>query len=389
MEECGKIVSTPYIEQLKPSVKLGLSLFIGFEGTHLTRQLRELIESCHIGGVVLFSRNYESPSQLRTLCLDLQEVARQNPPNIPMVICVDQEGGRVNRFAEPFTHFPSPFVLGKTSDPNLVFEVGLAAARELSAAGINTNLAPVLDLRTNRKNRVIADRSFGADPEVVSLMGNAYIKGLKTGEVLSVAKHFPGHGDTIEDSHFLVPVSDQSEELLNIRELIPFRKAILNGVDAIMTSHVLYPKVDGLHLATFSQIIIRKMLREGCSFTGSVISDDLLMGAVAKLYSLYEASLTAYNAGVDILLISRGDISGPIIHQALLKNFSEGKIREERINAATYNILKMKEKIKEPAFKTEGNILDVIGCKSHQELIRRVEEKTGVKSAHDSDRQKN
>lgn len=374
MEKHDRPTLSVDIKGLAPKIKLGQSLFIGFEGTYITQPLKEIIEGCHIGGVVLFSRNYSSPSQLRRLCLDLQEVAIRNPPHLPMNICIDHEGGRVYRLKEPFTRFPPALLLGKTADLDLVFNIALAAASELSAAGINTNLAPVLDLMTNKHNQVIADRSFGDDAALVSEMGSAYIRGLKTGGILSVAKHFPGHGDTTEDSHFVLPISGQSEEQLRVRELIPFRKAVVTGVDAIMTSHVLYPGVDGQYPATLSQIIIGEMLRKGCSFSGPVMSDDLLMGALSRLYSLPETAVLAYNAGVDILLLGHGEANGAIIHRTLVKAVEEGKINQERIDLATYNILRMKEKIRSlvPG-RVEASALEVVGCPRHKELLLKVQ----------------
>ncbi|MBI4595363.1 MAG: beta-N-acetylhexosaminidase, partial [Candidatus Tectomicrobia bacterium] len=361
------------IDQLALEVKLGQSLILGFEGTHLTQSLKELLEICHIGGVILFSRNYSSPLQLKKLCFDLQHIASQNAPYLPLIISIDQEGGRVCRLREPFTHFPSANVLGKMSDEKLVVEVARATAKELEAVGINTNLAPVLDLATNHLNRVIGDRSFGEKMSCVSRLGAAYIKGLHSGGVLSVAKHFPGHGDTFQDSHLGLPTSWQLESLLRTREMEPFRMASLAGVDAVMTAHVIYPEVERENPATLSEYIIGDLLRKGCSFYGPVMSDDLLMSAISSLYSLPEGALRAYKAGVDMLLISKEEDKGISVYQALLRAAKRGELTEDRINGATYNILSMKRKIKWPEKATvDASSLGVIGCQEHKDLVAKV-----------------
>lgn len=361
------------LDQLAPEVKLGQSILLGFEGLHLTQPLKEILESCHIGGVIIFSRNYSSPQQLKRLCLDLQEIAAQSPPYLPLVICIDQEGGRVRRLKEPFTHFPAASVLGKTRNEALVFEVGKASAKELAVVGINSNLAPVLDLLTNKLNPVIGDRSFGDDPALVVQLGTAYIRGLKAGGVLSVAKHFPGHGDTSQDSHLVLPVSDQMEAQLRVREMVPFRMAALVGVDAVMTAHVVYPEVDKKNPATFSEYIIADLLRRGCAFSGPVMSDDLRMSAVSDLCTLPEGALRAYKAGVDMLLIGREEEKALSVHQALLRAANSGELPKERIDNAAYRVFDLKRKIQWPETTTIGDGSEaIIGCREHKDLVAKV-----------------
>src|SRR4030067_2442315 len=205
--------------------KIGQTLFIGFQGTSVTPELKELIEKYYIGGVIFFSRNIEDVFQLQQLIYEIQNLACDKSDGIPLLIGVDQEGGRVARIKEPLTVFPPARVLGKTQSEELACKQGMIQATELKALGVNINFSPVLDVDTNTQNPVIGDRSFGSNPEIVFSMGCAVIRGLQGNGVAACGKHFPGHGDSSVDSHIDLPVLSHNIERLKKLELVPFKAA--------------------------------------------------------------------------------------------------------------------------------------------------------------------
>ncbi|HSF30006.1 MAG TPA: glycoside hydrolase family 3 N-terminal domain-containing protein, partial [Candidatus Tectomicrobia bacterium] len=212
--------------------KIGQLFMVGFEGTAVTPGLAAWMATYGWGGVIIFGRNVESPAQLLALTQALQYGAAARRL-LPLLIAVDQEGGRVTRLKAPFTAFPSAAKVGATGSEPLAFAVGQALANELHAVGINMNMAPVLDVLTNAANTVIGDRAFGTDPSRVAALGTALMRGMHAAGVLAVGKHFPGHGDTQLDSHVALPVSARTMAELRACELLPFQKAMAAGLEAI------------------------------------------------------------------------------------------------------------------------------------------------------------
>lgn len=277
----------------------GQLLFVGFQGTRVPDELEALIADARIGGVVLFSRNVESPSQLCALVRALHAPA---PEDAPLLVATDQEGGRVQRLRSPWTLWPPMRLVGDLDDPGVTRAVASAVAQELLDAGIGLDFAPVVDVATEPSNPVIGDRSFGESPDRVARHGRAFVEGLQEGGVAACAKHFPGHGDTTCDSHHALPRLDHAIERLRQVELPPFRACIDAGVASIMTAHVLFPALDPERPATLSARVLR-ILREELGFEGVVFSDDLEMRAVADAYPIRERVLRALEAGVDALLV--------------------------------------------------------------------------------------
>lgn len=277
----------------------------GFDGTRITKTIIRLIEKDHIGGFILFTRNIESPRQVRSLIKRLQSRSRR-----PLFISVDQEGGRVFRLKAPFTKVPPMATIGryvrKTKDLRLVSRLGRLMGRELKAVGFNLNFAPIVDIHSNPKNPIIGDRSFGPDPKLVAQCAKAMIRGLHNEGVISCSKHFPGHGATSSDSHRTLPVLKASGRLLWRRDIWPYRRLKDQGcLPCLMTAHVLYPRLDAEHCATHSRNIMTDLLRKRIGYRGVVVSDDLLMKAVSKPYSVAESSLRFFAAGGDLALICR------------------------------------------------------------------------------------
>jgi beta-N-acetylhexosaminidase len=283
-------------------------LWVGFEGKSLPAELSRWLARGEVGGVVLYSRNIESPAQVRTLCREIRSAAGRGNP-FPL-IAVDQEGGRVERFKDPpFTRFPPARAcsLFCCRNETVAEAVGAAIAAELRAVGIDMNFAPVLDVDSNPRNPVIGDRAFSEDPTGAAALGIAFAKGSLSRGVLPVGKHFPGHGDTSADSHKELPVVRAGRQTLLRRELLPFRRAAQAGIPALMTAHVMYPALDRALPATLSRKILHDLLRERMRFRGAVFSDALEMKAIADRYGLGEAAVLAVAAGCDVVLVCRGE----------------------------------------------------------------------------------
>lgn len=271
---------------------------IGVGGEELAPDERSLLRDYPFGGFIFFSRNCREPRQILSLCRALWETGTALPP----FVAIDQEGGQVHRLPEPFTHFPAAARIGEKGDPHLAYGAGRAAAAELKLLGINLNFAPVLDVASNASNRVIGDRAFGSRPDHVIKFAHLWARGLRDGGILPCAKHFPGHGDTDKDSHLDLPIVDKSAAALKSVELPPFVHACRQGMEALMTAHVLYRALDSESPATLSEKIVTGLLRRDLAYDGVVFSDDMEMKAISAYYGVEEAAEQAVRAGVDILL---------------------------------------------------------------------------------------
>ena len=270
---------------------------LGFDGETLPAELAGYLEG-GLAGVVLYKRNFHSVEGLRELTAEIRRAAGR-----PVLIGIDQEGGTRFALAEPFTAWPSAAELGRAHDIGLTEQVARAMAVELRVAGCNLNFAPMLDLNVNPESPVTKDRSFGADPRLVAKMGVAFEHGLRAGRVLSCAKHFPGHGDTLVDPHQDLPVFSGAMERLESAELVPFAAAVAAGVPMVMTAHILLPKIDAERPASLSRTMLDGVLRHSMGFRGIILADDLGMGAIAKRYGPGEASIETLRAGTDIAML--------------------------------------------------------------------------------------
>jgi beta-N-acetylhexosaminidase len=277
----------------------GQLLFLGFHGLRAPAPLLERVREGRVGGVVLFRRNVETPPQLRALVAELREAA---PAGAPLLVAIDQEGGRVQRLRAPWTEWPPMRRVAARGGVAATRQVAAALARELRDLGIRLDFAPVVDLDTNPANPVIGDRSFGASPAEVGRHAAAFVGALQAAGVAACAKHFPGHGDTSQDSHLELPRLGHDLERLRRLELAPFRAAVAAGVASVMTAHVLFPALDPERPATLSPAVLR-LLREELGFEGVVFGDDLEMRAVADRWPIGESVRLALEAGVDALLV--------------------------------------------------------------------------------------
>lgn len=291
------------MEDLTLAESIGQMMIISVVGTDIDEELVSLINDINPGGIILFKENYDSKLQIKRFCRNLQKIAKTTRLKIPLFISVDQEGGSVIRLPPPFTQLPTARELGaKGSD--FVYNSASQIATELKEVGINMNHAPVLDIDTNNKNPIIGDRSFGNEPDIVTQMGIEFSKGLQDNNIISTGKHFPGHGHSETDSHKILPIVRLSRERLLDVEIYPFKVAILQGIDTIMSAHVLYPALDKEYPATLSKKIITDILRIKLGFKGVIITDDLSMKAITSYYCLDEACYLAVRAGINMLLVT-------------------------------------------------------------------------------------
>lgn len=347
-------------------LSVGQCFMVGFDGTKPPAELIQLIREDEIGAVILFRRNITSVEQLKHLTAQLQDIAGGN-----LLIGIDHEGGRVFRMPPPFTQIPSMRVVGQAArqHPNdrIAFQLGQLMARELSSVGIHINFAPVLDLDTNADNPIIGDRAFGADPGFVAAMGCELIDGLLDGGVIPCGKHFPGHGDTYEDSHNALPRVPHTPERMRILELAPFRAAIDHGVPALMTAHVVYEGWDDLRPATLSPRIIGSVLRDTCGFDGVIITDDLHMQGIAKYWSVEVAAGLSLAAGCDLIAVCRYPDAARRAIEAVKSALADGLIRVERLEQSVARIQRLKTFLKPPPPPTR-----CIGSAEHRAFLQKL-----------------
>jgi beta-N-acetylhexosaminidase len=326
------------IEQLGLKEKIGQLFMCGFDGLEPTDDIMNLIKEYGIGGVIYFRRNVRDASQVEALSGKLQQASAD-----PLFIAIDQEGGMVVRLEEGVTVMPGAMAQGAADNEALTREAARWSGAELREIGINMNFAPCLDVNNNPYNPVIGVRSYGEDPAQVARLGTAAIRGYREGGVSAVAKHFPGHGDTAADSHHELPSVPHDVDRLNKVELYPFRVAIEQGVDAIMTAHVVFPAFEPSGLpATLSKKILTGLLRNQLGFKGVIVTDCLEMNAIAETFGVARGAVEAIKAGSDLILVSHRLVRQTAALEAVMEAVMTGEIPESRIDEAARRIWELK-----------------------------------------------
>lgn len=323
--------------------KIGQMFICGFDALAPNDHAKKLIQDCHVGGIVYFRRNVQKLSQLSELSSSLQELAASSGQP-PLIVAIDQEGGMVARIDhEGISRIPGNMALGAAGSQEYTYQVGKIGAKELRALGINMNFAPCLDVNNNPRNPVIGVRSFGEDPKAVADHGLAAIRGYQEEGVSATAKHFPGHGDTSVDSHLGLASVPHDRTRLEKVELYPFKKAIEDEVDAIMTAHVSFPAIEPEGIpATLSHAVLTGLLREEMGFYGLIITDCLEMHAIAKEFGISEGAVRSIEAGADCVLVSHTLADQEAAIRAVVDAVNSGRISEERIDASVERILTLK-----------------------------------------------
>ena len=403
-------VSAPTASSMTPAQKVGQAMMIGFDGVAITPELAAAVTELHVGGIILFERNVGSPEELAQLTADLQAVAQANG-DPPLLIAIDQEGGRVARLKEAkgFTEFPSAMAVAATGDVENARRMARAMAAELVAVGINTDLAPDLDVNNNPDNPVIGIRSFGSDPAAVAAFGVAFAEGLQAAGVLAVGKHFPGHGDTSVDSHVALPSVPHPRERLDAVEFVPFVAAMrpspvatlpsptetlpspvatgegpgVRAIAGIMSAHVTFPAIDptpGL-AATLSPKVLTDLLRDELGYDGLILTDSLEMGALAGSgYPVPVAAATALAAGADVLLFNHGHELHRQAQALILDRLARGQLPAERLDAAVARVLAAKARFGLLDDRDQGaggrdqvsGVRDQVGTVQHRDLAREI-----------------
>lgn len=325
--------------------QIGQLLMVGFTGITPTRSVLHLIQSCHVGGIILFSRNMHTSQQTCELTSALQEAARAAGHPVPLLIATDQENGLIRRTGAGTTIFPGNMALGAINSEAATETVAYATGEELRAMGITMNLAPVVDIATNPANPVIGVRSFGADPELVARLGAAATRGYRMAGIAATLKHFPGHGDTVVDSHLALPINPYGSERLDAVELVPFRQSIAAGADAIMTAHIAIPAITGSGTipATLAPEVIQNLLRTRLGFEGIVITDCLEMRAISDGVGTAQGAVQGLHAGADIVLISHRYDRQMDALAAIRSAAIRGVLSTETITSAAERVLRLKQ----------------------------------------------
>lgn len=352
------------IGEMSIEEKIGQMVIAGLEGYSLDVNSRKMIEEHLVGGIIIFGKNVESSDQLLALINSIKEANSKN--RIPIFISVDEEGGSVSRMPKEIKKLPTSGKIGQLNDKELSYNIGSILGEELKMFGFNMDFAPVLDINSNPKNPVIGDRAFGADFKIVSDLGVQTMKGIQSEGVISVVKHFPGHGDTSVDSHIGLPTIDHDLERLKDFELMPFKEAIENDADAVMVAHILLTNIDPKYPSSLSKTIITDLLRKDLGFEGVVVSDDMTMGAIVENYEIGDAAIKAINAGSDIILVAHGFENSLTVINSIKEALTKGTLSEERLNESIYRILKLKEKYSLTDDKIDAINIEEINNKIHE-----------------------
>jgi len=321
---------------------IGSHLAISLPGSEATEEVIAHVRRIQAKSVVVFSRNFASPEQFTQLIHRLEDALGWR-----LLVMVDHEGGRINRFGAAVTQFPDALTVGRAGDPQAAARQGAIEAQELKRLAVQVNLAPCVDVIVEGSDPVIGDRSYGSDPVLVSQCGAARIQGLQSHGVAACAKHFPGLGAVPRDPHRILSDIDLDRETIDRVHLPPFRAAIEAGVAMVMSSHVRYRAFGDPpgRPATFSPAIMHGLLRTQLRFTGLVLSDDLEMGAIRSGWSMGKAAVRAAQAGHDLLLFCSGNLRVQLeAFSSLRKAYGEGRLDDAELKAGLTRLEDVREK---------------------------------------------
>ena len=319
---------------------VGERLMLGLPGPALRDEDVRLFNDTRAAGLILYRRNLESPAALQRLLESLETRLGRR-----LLVATDHEGGRVIMLGQGTTIFPDSLAMGTAGEEAFAYRQGLVEARELRRLGVDLNLAPVLDVLTERYSPNIGIRSYGKDPKLVARYGTARIKGMARGGLSACAKHFPGKGHAPLDAHLALPVIESTWAEMHAVHLVPFLEAIAAGVECVMTSHPVYPNLDPARMpATFSRLLVEEYLRGQVGFPGVIVSDDLEMGAIAESCPIGEAAVRAAAAGHDLLLVCHTEDAQRAAATALLDAYRRNVLPRRGLEAAAERVRRLRER---------------------------------------------
>lgn len=348
---------------------IGQHMLIGISGATLTAAEKFFIIENNISGVVLFGRNCIEPKQIRDLCAEIQSLRHKMKDKAALFIGIDMEGGRVHRLKPPFTQWPALKLIGDLDAPTVAFHFAQRMGTELMSVGINLDFAPCVDVFSNPENTVIGDRAVSSDPYQVEKMCSALVRGYIKSGILSCAKHFPGHGNTVIDSHEELPVETATMERLNSFELVPFKKTLRSRVDMVMTSHILFKNIDAKWPVTLSDHFLKKIIRDEMKYRGLIITDDLGMKALANHFDVGQIPVRTLQAGADLLLYCNEPETPPLAIEAMLTAVAQGQLNKADLEHSHQRIMDVKKlKMYAPDPRPFEEAMTIIGCDEHQAL---------------------
>ncbi|MFD0958477.1 beta-N-acetylhexosaminidase [Paenibacillus chungangensis] len=343
--------------------KIGQLMIIGLNGTSPDAFTEEMIRTYKVGGFILYGDNIDNAQQTLALLDGLKELNAADD-GIPLLLSVDQEGGRVSRLPDEYRSFPKAMAIGRQDDERYSRSTGQALGVAVKSLGFNMNFAPVLDIHSNPNNPVIGDRAYGTDAAAVTKHGLLAMEGLRSEGVVPVVKHFPGHGDTSVDSHIDLPVVNKSLEQLEQLELVPFREAIRQDADVIMVAHLLLPQLDKDSPSSLSEAVVTGLLREQLQYDGVVVTDDMTMGGITDGYGVADAAVKSIQAGIDLVLIGHNSKDQLAAWKAIKQSVDNGQLSQERLDESVYRILRLKQK-----YELTDAVIETIHMDSVNEAI--------------------
>lgn len=347
------------------NVMVGQLLVCGFEPTTLPASLERALAEGRRGGAILFKRNGDHAG-MHALNVTIRDAARRCAAIAEeTLVCVDQEGGRVERLKAPVLTLPPALTLASLDDAALI-DVARAQSEELLALGFTMNFAPVLDVHSREENPIIGDRAFGVSPQTAAQKALLFAKGMREAGLLSCGKHFPGHGDTTVDSHLALPTVSRSRAELNAQELLPFRAACPYGVDAFMTAHVVYTALDEDRPATLSPTIATNLLRGELGYEGVLFSDDLEMRALST--TVGESSVLSILAGCDAVLVCCHEELAEEAYEAMVREAERSPAFRARVEDAWKRVKRMRQRI--PKNRTLHHVSELEALKDRHASAR-------------------
>lgn len=337
--------------------KIGQMIHAGISGTTVDATTKSLITQYKVGGIIFYKKNLINPGQAVQL---VNQIKSLNAPNLPLLLSVDQEGGRITRLPGGLVNLPSNQQIGEVDNQKFSYKVGAILGEELKSFGLNMDFAPVLDINSNPNNPVIGDRSFGDNAKLVSRLGIHTMKGIQSQNIITTVKHFPGHGDTSVDSHLELPIVNKSLKELNDLELIPFKRAIKKGADVVMVAHILLPQLDPKNPASMSKTVMTDILRNQLGFKGVIITDDMTMRAITDHFDIGRAAIESVKSDSDIILVGHHYNNVVETVSSLKSAVQKGEISEQRINESVARIIALKKKYEINNSKVENVYIEGI-----------------------------